>query len=81
MPVRGNITASGDSASRRIIKFVDVPRDRLISASVQAQNYIRDFSAKKPNGVYHAVAYWLNGSGIFYVYQTPTSTVVRWIAE
>ena len=81
MPVTANITASGDSTSRRVIKLVDVPSDRVISASVQAQNYIRDYSKVKPNGGYHAVAYWIEGAGIYYVYQTPTSTVVRWIAE
>lgn len=78
MTVDGNITASGDSTSRRVIKLVDVPSDRIISASVQAKNYIRDYSKVKPNGGYHAVIYWVEGAGIYCVYQTPTSTVVRW---
>ena len=81
MSAKGNITASGDSASRRVVKLVDVPSDRIVQAALQSQNFIRDHSASKGLGVYNAVAYWLEGAGTFWVYQTKTSTVVRWFGD
>ena len=65
----------------KTVKLVGVPADRLVSAVVQARNYMRDFADTKPLGSYHAVAYWLDGVGIYYAYQTKTSVIVRWLPE